>query len=356
MAWPPTVNELRQEITTRRSDTSLHRILQAAVDVVHPYDLSDAISENMSLQLAVVDVVFDALSMETNGDGRQLVKNHENSRRAILVELGRLRRRAARGLDSAEAPSVPAAAEAPTAHQPISYLSYSEWETRAQSTTWPIGASGDTNRQRVELLLDDAAAWCAATIPGNLTRGGIMLPTGDIPHALLAVCRQVSSDLVSMWLSPRSEKYMEDCAACEARAAQRLRDMAQASTGLGSAGGDVPDVPVVTTATRYLLASTDDTFTAHEVVLTDTSGDTALQVPAGTIPDGEERYIAYARPASLGDYQTVFWYPPGSVSTRNVIRAYNVGPDIDIAGVSCRLCRSKGDLRDTANERIFDAR
>ena len=46
MAWPPTTNELRQEITTPRSDDSLHRILQDAVNTVHSYGLDDATSEN----------------------------------------------------------------------------------------------------------------------------------------------------------------------------------------------------------------------------------------------------------------------------------------------------------------------
>ena len=356
MAWPPTTNELRQEITTKRSDDSLHRILQDAVNTVHSYGLDDATSENKCLQLAVADVKFDALDMEER-DGVQLLKAYERTRKGILTELGRLRRRAKHGLNGSGAPSVPEAPEAPTAHGPVRYLSYNEFLTRYPSTTPPKKADGQIDRARMELLLDDAAAWCASVIPGNLIRGGIMLPTGDVPAALLAVCRQVSSDLVSMWLSPRGEKYTADCAQCEAAASKRLMATAQASTGLGSAGSDdVPETPITTTTTRYLLASEDDTFTAPEVILTDTSGDTALQIPSDAIPDGETRFIAYARPASLGDYVTVYFYPDGHPSTRDVLAGYDIGPDLDLAGVSCRLLRSKGAYRDNANTRLIDAR
>ena len=112
----------------------------------------------------------------------------------------------------------------------------------------------------------------------------------------------------------------------------------------------------MTTVTRYLLASTDDTFTAHEVVLTDTSGDTALTIPDDAIPDGETRFIAYARPASLGDYTSAFFYPAGHESSLNFIGGYNIGPDIDIAGVSCRLLRSGSSYHPNANGRVLDAR
>ena len=231
MAWPPTVDELRQEITTQRSNESLHRILQDVVDTVSTYGLSDAISENKAMQLAVADVKFDALRLEMGADGAQVHKDHRAVRTALLIELGRLRRRAKRGLDSSAAPTVPDIPAAPTGVTPIRYLTFSEWETRAQSTTLPISATGGVNQARVESLLDDAAAWCTSVIPGNLMRGGIMLPTSDIPTALLAVCRQVSSDLVSMWLSPRSQKYMQDCAQCEAASSKRLMATAQAVNG-----------------------------------------------------------------------------------------------------------------------------
>ena len=359
MAWPPTVSSLRLEITTRRSDDSLHRILQAAVDVTATYGLTDAISENMAMQLAVVDVQFDALRVSGGGGAGQVIKDHRAARNGVLQEMSRLRRRAGRGLDSSDAPSVPETAAAPTANAPVSYLTFAEWERRTHSTTMPVKADGTVNQERVETLLDDAAAWCASIIPGNLIRGGVLIPEGDLPAALVAVCKQVSTQLIDQWLSPRNEKYVEDCAACEDRAAMRLRDTAQAAGGEGSAGGEVPETPVTPptpTVTRYLLVSTDATFTALEVVVTDTSGDTDLQVPSDAIPAGETRFLAYARPASLGDYVSVYYYPDGHANTRDVLAGYNIGPDIDIAGVSCRLLRSKGAYRDTANDRIMDAR
>ena len=108
MAWPPDVAALRSEVTTQRSDESLHRILQDAVDTVSTYGLSDAISENKALELAVADVQFTAIRSEMGADGAQVHKDHRAARTTILIELGRLRRRAARGLDSSDAPTVPA--------------------------------------------------------------------------------------------------------------------------------------------------------------------------------------------------------------------------------------------------------
>ena len=343
MAWPPTTDELRQEITTKRSDDSLHRILQAAVDVVHPYGLSDAISENMSLQLAVTDVKFDALDMEER-DGIQLLKAHERTRNGILIELGRLRRRAVRGLGSAGAPSVPAVAEAPTAHTPISYLPINEFLSRYPSTTPPKTAKGEKDRSRLELLLDDAAAWCASVIPGNLVRGGAMLPVAGIPPALLAVCKQVSSDLVTMWLSPRRETYAADCAKCEQAARERLEAVAQASA--------VTTLPPVSDV-YHLLVSEDDTFTLAEVVVSDHTR--ALTLPEGTIPAGESRYLAYARPASEGDYTYLYLYPPGARNTHNQIVGWEEGDTLQIGSVDCLLLQTRIQYSDVANGTVFEA-
>ena len=230
MAWPPDVAALRSEITTQRPDASLHRILQDAVNTVSSYGLDDAISENKALQLAVADVQFDALDMNER-NGIQLIKAYERTRVGILKELGRLRRRSEHGLDGSGAPTVPAIAAAPTGTDPIRYLSKDELFTRYPSTTPPKDHSGQRDDDRVEALLDDASVWCAATIAGNLVSGGKMLPVADVPLALLGTVKQVCSDLVSQWLSPRAEKYAADCAACEARAAMRLKAMAQAVSG-----------------------------------------------------------------------------------------------------------------------------
>ena len=81
--------------------------------------------------------------------------------------------------------------------------------------------------------------------------------------------------------------------------------------------GDIPETPITptpTVVTRYLLASEDDVFTAPEVI-EHSETETALQIPAGTVPAGERRYIAYGRPATLGDYDHVYFYPVGHANT-----------------------------------------
>ena len=223
MPWPPTVRSLRGEVTTQRSDDSLYRILQNAVAVVDRFELDEIHAEHHALQLAVVDVVFDALSSRTEADGAKVEHNHEAARRGILIELRRLRLVKLRRPTTTPAPMVPAAPARVAPSAPVRYLSYSEWAIRAQSTTLPIAATGGADQPRVELLLDDAAAWCASVIPGNLTRGGYLLLPAEVPPGLLAVCRQVSTALVTAWLSPRAE----DGATCEAGAAARLKVAAQ---------------------------------------------------------------------------------------------------------------------------------
>ena len=343
------------EITTSRPDESLRRILQAAVNTVSSYGLDEAESTLKALQLAVVDVQFDATRM-SGSRGAQVVTDHRMARVGILQEMSRLRVRFARGASagatvSGTPPTVPAIADTPAAHRPVSYLSFAEWETRTRSTTMPVKADGTVNRERVELLLDDAAAWCASIIPGNLIRGGVLIPEGDLPAALVAVCKQVSTQIIDQWIRPRNEKYIEDCAACEDRAAIRLRDTAQTA---GGEGGDAPEMPVQA-VTRYLLASVDATFEPYEVILSDTSGDMALAIPSDAVPAGEQRYFAYGRPAAAGDYDHVYVYPSGQANTVNLIGTWQNGPDIDIAGVSVRLLRSRSAFADNANGRIIEA-
>ena len=121
--------------------------------------------------------------------------------------------------------------------------------------------------------------------------------------------------------------------------------------------GDTPETPITptpTVVTRYLLASTDDVFSAHEVI-EHSDTETALTIPAGTIPAGERRFIAYGRPASMGDYDHVYFYPAGHENTRSQLGGWQQGPNIDIAGVSVRLLRTRGGYADNANTRIVDA-
>lgn len=245
MAWPPNVDDLRQEITTERSDTSLRRILQAAVNVVGGYGLDAAVSENHALQLAVVDVQFDATRVETKRRA-QVVKEHARARNALLIELSRLRQRRERGLDAGGAAAtmpatVPEIAAAPTDNTPVLYLTYNDWKARTHSTTPPKRADGQIDQARVTALLTDASAWCAGTIPGTLIRRGQFLPVADVPAALLAVLVDVCRDLVDHRLSPRTDAWRDECAACEERAAERLRAVAMtAPPGAPSSGGAGP--------------------------------------------------------------------------------------------------------------------
>ena len=232
MAWPPTVDDLRQEVETTRNDASLHRILQAAVNVVTLYGLDEAVSENHALQLAVVDVQFDALRMESKGSA-QTVKEHIRARNGVLIELSRLRTNAARGSSSGAAPVVgpvvvPDPAAAPSGTDAVLYLDYDAWRLRTHSTTPPKRADGQIDEARVTALLTDAALRCVQWIPSTLSRGGRQIPLTGVSLVLFGACRDVCRDLVDHWLSPRSEKWREDCAACEERSADRLRAVARA--------------------------------------------------------------------------------------------------------------------------------
>lgn len=124
-------------------------------------------------------------------------------------------------------------------------------------------------------------------------------------------------------------------------------------------GGDIPETPITpptptTPTTYYLLASVDSTFTAPEVIVHSTT-ETALAIPAGTIPTGEQRYIAYGRPASLGAYAHAYFYPAGHRNTLNVLGAFEQGPNLTISGVAIRLLRGRAAYHDNANTRILEA-
>ena len=121
---------------------------------------------------------------------------------------------------------------------------------------------------------------------------------------------------------------------------------------------DVPDTPVVPPAegNRYLLSSADDSFSVSEVILTVADGSTTLDLPSDTIPDGGTAFVAYARLASAGSYTRAYYYPTAFPNTRNVLIAFNEGPELEIDGEMYLLLRSKGAWRDTANNgRVLDA-
>ena len=121
--------------------------------------------------------------------------------------------------------------------------------------------------------------------------------------------------------------------------------------------GDIPETPITptpTVVTRYLLASEDDVFSTPEVI-EHSETETALQIPAGTVPAGERRFMAYGRPATLGDYDHVYFYPVGHANTLNQIGAWQQGPNLTIAGVSVRLLRARVSYSDVANGSIVEA-
>ena len=244
MAWPPTVYDLRQEVSTDRSDASLHRVLQDAVNEVWEYGLDASTSSQKALQLAITDVQFDALRI-TSKNGAQVLKEHRITRNALLADLARIKRRLYMSGQLGESvagdspPVVPAVAAAPTETRgdPALYMTLDDFKETAPSETLPRNASAATNDDRITKLLENASAWCAQTIPGSLVRGGEFIEPADLPTALRFACRQVCYDLVSFWLSPRHDKWREQEAQCQQAAAERLNAMARTVADPGATGG-----------------------------------------------------------------------------------------------------------------------
>ena len=112
---------------------------------------------------------------------------------------------------------------------------------------------------------------------------------------------------------------------------------------------DAPPAPI----NYHLLVSTDETFSADEVVLT-SPGEPEMRLPTDSIPDDEMRYVAYARPATLGSYTSVF-YGVGPNPTRNVIAGFVEAGNLTINDVECLVIRARGAYRDTANGRYIRA-
>ena len=79
--------------------------------------------------------------------------------------------------------------------------------------------------------------------------------------------------------------------------------------------------------TSYLGLGDDAAFTATEFTV---SGQGGLVVPA--IGAGETRHIAYARPASLGNFTFVYMYPTGARDTQNRISAWTQQADLVVLG------------------------
>ena len=97
---------------------------------------------------------------------------------------------------------------------------------------------------------------------------------------------------------------------------------------------DAPPAP-----TEYhLLAGTDNAFSADEVIVTGLTN--VLRIPAGTVPQGETRWFAFARPADLGPY-TFVGINPGPNPTLNQSNAWESGPELTINGINCLLLRAR---------------
>ena len=106
------------------------------------------------------------------------------------------------------------------------------------------------------------------------------------------------------------------------------------STAPRSVEVDAPPAP-----TEYhLLAGTDNAFSADEVIATGLTN--VLQIPAGTVPQGETRWFAFARPADLGPY-TFAGINPGPNPTLNQINAWETGPELVIDGINCLLLQAR---------------
>ena len=106
------------------------------------------------------------------------------------------------------------------------------------------------------------------------------------------------------------------------------------STAPRSVEVDAPPAP-----TEYhLLAGTDNAFSADEVIVTGLTN--VLRIPAGTVPQGETRWFAFARPADLGPY-TFVGINPGPNPTLNQSNAWESGPELTINGINCLLLRAR---------------
>ena len=114
-------------------------------------------------------------------------------------------------------------------------------------------------------------------------------------------------------------------------------------------------VTPVAAVVYYLAVSEDAVFAPADFTVM--GSDPALIVPGDPAwPDGERRYIGYARPASLGDYTALYYYPVGIPNTFNRISAWmQESATIMINGVECTVLRSRQSGRDTSRGRIVEA-
>lgn len=84
---------------------------------------------------------------------------------------------------------------------------------------------------------------------------------------------------------------------------------------------------------------------------------TALTVPiAPDWPDGARRYVAYARPTSMGDFSYVYYYAAGSPNQNSQFGAWEQAvATVVLGGEDHNVLVSRGAFRDTARGRVVEA-
>ena len=120
----------------------------------------------------------------------------------------------------------------------------------------------------------------------------------------------------------------------------------------GGGGDPVEPLEPPTTYTYYLGISEDDVFDVAEFTVSGNS--VPLVVP--TIPDGERRFVAYAKPASLGNFTYIYIYPSGNRATFNQIMGWNQLADtVMLGGVECYVLISSVSQGDVLSGFIVEA-
>ena len=84
---------------------------------------------------------------------------------------------------------------------------------------------------------------------------------------------------------------------------------------------------------------------------------TALVVPGSPDwPDAMRRFVAYARPTSMGDFTYVYYYPAGAPNDNSQFNAWDQAvATVELGGEDHNVLVSKGAFRDTARGRVVEA-
>lgn len=132
---------------------------------------------------------------------------------------------------------------------------------------------------------------------------------------------------------------------------RRLQVLENAGGGGDQGGGD--DHPQQAT-TYWIGLSPDAAITPDELTASSTArGTHVLVVP--TIPAGQRRHVVIARPASLGAFSFVYYYPPGHRDTTNGIGGWQAVANLTKDGIEQVVLISRALLADTASGRQVEA-